>query len=225
MTGIITIFDHEIKVIKDYSQVEDIKKLAHQKYYCGRLNEQDIVFTLGENNPLQLALLTQIMIDNFHIERILFTGQVTPLVPYIKTGDIIIANYFIQPGSDANHMTQAYESDPKLLKMLKDAGDAPHREGRAHTFGTIIQSERPDIEHPRIRAAQQEFGALGIDNGGVAVVYTCHLNDIPFAAIEIVEDKSQSEAKDNLNLMETALKEGFEIKGLILASLATPALV
>jgi adenosylhomocysteine nucleosidase len=219
MNAIITIFEKELEALKDYSLVEDVKKLAGRKFYIGRLNEQNIVFTHTESNQLDLAVTTQIMIDHFAPERVFFTGKAAPLAPYIKTGDIIIANYFVRPGSPAANQNEIFEPDQKLLHNLRTVCDIP-REGRPpHIFGTILDFDAMEPDDPRTKMALQEYGALATDRVGAAFGYVCRENGIPFVAIEIIGGESDEEKQQSDNIINLSIKEAFEIKGMALVEM------
>ncbi len=224
MTGIITIFDRELEALKDYSLVEDIKKFAGRKYFIGKLNEQEIVFAQADNRPLDLALTTQIMINKFPIKRIFFTGQAIILAPYIEKGDIVIANYFIRPSEKENTSNQMFEADQILLQTLRTVCDIPRSDRPPHLFGTLLRWSEKEIDHPRLRMLQQEFGAIAIDNSGTALAYTCGINNIPFAAIDIamaIADDGGPISEERLN---RACQETFELKGLALVELTVSAI-
>jgi adenosylhomocysteine nucleosidase len=223
MNGIITIFESEFEALKDYSLIEDIQKLAHRKYFSGRLNEQQVVFTHIENDPLNLAIATQIMIDHYKVKRILFTCQATPLVPYIKTGDIIVAKYLVQAVAADKRSAPMLEADDLLLNTIRTVCDTHTEDRPPHIFGTILHPGYLEEDTARIRILQQEYGALGIDAGGTAIAHVCILNEIPFAALEIAVEDADSGTAGIREKIERACKEVFEIKGMALVDLTVTA--
>jgi hypothetical protein len=72
MNGIITVFDEELEELKAHSLIEDIKRIGGRKFYYGRMIEQEIVFVKTANNPIDIVMTTQLMIDNFSLSRIFF---------------------------------------------------------------------------------------------------------------------------------------------------------
>ncbi|SYZ73293.1 hypothetical protein TRIP_C21411 [Candidatus Zixiibacteriota bacterium] len=224
MTGIITTFSQELDALKDYSLVEDIKRAGGQRFYIGHLNEQDIVFVLAHNDPLDAALAAQMMIDTFHVKQVIFTSQAFPLAPYIAGGDLIIGNYHIRPAKYDEAERQMLEGDPTLLQTLRTVCDIPRADRPPHIFGTLIDWRVADFDHPRLRMMQQEFGAIAIDSVGAALAHTCHLNETPFAAICITVPSPESAEPVSEDRINRACQGAFELKGLALVELTVSAI-
>ena len=79
------------------------------------------------------AIATQLLIDRFGVDSIIFTGMAGGLVPYIQKQDIVISNFVVQYDVDLTafgrrpgeipELSRLIEADPKLIKSARTAFD------------------------------------------------------------------------------------------------------
>jgi adenosylhomocysteine nucleosidase len=222
MNGIITVFDKELESLKDYSLVEDIRKMAGLKFYLGRLNDQEVVFVKIENGGLGAAAATQAMIDHFPTARIFFTGIAEPIAPFVDDGDLIAANYMVRVFDADNGRPEMYPADEFLLQTIRAICDSPRSGKPPHIFGPIMQRDAAETENPKWKSIRQECGGLACDDAGVAVGFVCARNKIPFAALEIASRESAL-VKPN-SFLDVSIQEAFEIRGLAMIEASIAAI-
>lgn len=222
--GLITVLDREIKAFNELAVIEDIRKFSGHKFSCGRLNEQTVVGTRVSGDPIEIAIATQVMIDRFNPDKILFTGFARGTVPYIEKGDIIIVGYFVDPEGQKLHAGKIIESDETLIQDLRSFCGIRRTGEIGIVFGSVIKSGSFDNDDPLFRTRIQEYGAIALDNGGPAFALTCFLNNIPFVAFAIAGADQEYDRESPANIA-LACREIFELKGMILASMAAPSVL
>lgn len=222
MNGIVTVFDDELAALKDYSLVDDIIKRAGAKFYRGRLNEQNIIFTKVANNPLEAALAAQLLADHFEVTRLFFSGIASPMAPFINDGDLIIANYFIE--SSSPDRTVMFEADEKMLSTIRTVSAVPQRGRNPHIFGAFSKTTPDPVSAARVKNLQREFGIIAADETGAAFAFACRRNSVPFAVIDVAVGSDEIDEKSLNDKYHSSILDLFEIKGLTLVELTLSAL-
>lgn len=222
MNGIVTVFDDELAALRDYSLVDDIIKHAGAKFYRGRLNKQNIIFTKIANNPLEAALAAQLLADRYDVTRLFFSGIALPLAPFINDGDLIIANYFIEISTPDR--TVMFEADEKMLSTIRTVSTVPHRGRNPHIFGALSKTISDPNGQTRAKTFQREYGIIAANETGAAFAFACRRNNIPFAVIDVAVRSDDSEEKNLNEKYHSSILDLFEIKGLTLVELTLTAL-
>jgi adenosylhomocysteine nucleosidase len=209
MIGLIGAMDEEISLFRDNMTDPETITHARMKYITGKLCDQRIVLLKSGIGKVNAAIGTQIMIDRFDIDQIVFSGLAGSLVPNLSAGDVVVANHVVQYDFDLTafgrrvgelpDFGRMIETDPRLLKLacyafdnsLKKGGNSPRM-----MVGTIVSGDRFVSDPRRIEWLQREFGAVATEMEGAAVGFTCFVNDIPFVIIRTISDSGGTEAKD-----------------------------
>lgn len=225
MIGLIGAMEEEISLLKDSMTIKDTTEHAGMTYYTGVLENVDFVLLQSGIGKVNATIGTQIMIDRFDIDRILFTGLAGAMVPHISPGDIVVSNYVVQYDFDLTpfgrrhgelpNVGRMIEADPQLVKLacygfddvFKHVKDAPRL-----TVGTIVSGDRFVSDERQIEWLQREFGAVAIEMEGAAVGYTCFVNKVPFVIMRTISDSASSDAKDEFEkYLSEASKHSFQI--------------
>ena len=133
MIGIIGALDEEIRLISDVLQEPKSLKKAVYSFHRGRLKSKDVVIVKCGVGKVNAVLGTQILIDKFNCEKIIFGGVAGGLLPGLKKGDVVVSSYAIQfdvnltafgrrHGELADH-SRLIEADPSLVNIVSDAFD------------------------------------------------------------------------------------------------------
>ena len=84
MIGIIGAMAEEITLFKANMQVDRTETHAGMEYIVGQLAEQEVVLLQAGIGKVKATIGTQVMIDKFAVETIIFTGLAGALVPNLK---------------------------------------------------------------------------------------------------------------------------------------------
>ncbi len=233
MIGLIGAMSEEISLLRENMEILETSEHAGMSYMTGKLEGQTFVLLQSGIGKVNATIGTQVMIDRFDVDRILFSGLAGAMVPNLSPGDIVVSNYVVQYDFDLTpfgrrhgelpNVGRMIEADPTLVKLacygfddvFKDLKDAPRL-----MVGTIVSGDRFVSDQRQIEWLQREFGAVAIEMEGAAVGYTCHVNKVPFVVMRTISDSASSEAKDEFEkYLNEASKHSYQIINSILKTL------
>jgi len=221
MIGLIGAMAEEVSLFKE--NMEDIRSLnyARMDYMTGYLKEQNVVLLQSGIGKVNATIGTQIMIDRFEVDQIIFTGLAGTLVPHLTRGDVVVSNYVVQ---DVGRMIEA---DPRMVKLACYAFDDNFKYMKGSpqlVVGTIASGDRFVSDPRKIEWLQREFGAVATEMEGAAVGYACHLNEVPFVILRTISDTAGSDAKDEFeSYLKDACNNSFRIVSSILEAVSHKA--
>lgn len=237
MIGLLGAMAEEVALFKENMRVEETRTYARMEYLRGRLHGQEVVLLQSGIGKVNATIGTQILIDRFDIDQVIFTGLAGALVPHLSRGDIVVSNYVVQYDFDLTAFGRRHgelpdvgrmiEADPRLTKLVcyafddafKDVPGAPRL-----VVGTIVSGDRFVSDKRKIDWLQREFGAVATEMEGAAVGYTCHVNGVPFVTLRTISDAAGSGAAEEFDqYLQTASQNSYKIVGSILDVMACRA--
>ena len=162
---------------------------------------------IGKVNAI---ICTEMLIDLYKPDTLIFTGVAGGLLPNMQVGDLVIAIHLIQYDMDLTAFGRRHgevpgqgrmvESDPTLVVKCTDAFDnafdgvdkAPNL-----MLGTVVSGDHFISDTKTLRWLQREFAALATEMEGAAVGYTCHLNALPFVVVRGLSDTAGESASND----------------------------
>ena len=112
--GIIGAMEEEIALLKEKMEIEVIVKKASMEFYQGTLNGREIVVVRSGIGKVNAGLCAQILIDVFHVNRLINTGIAGSLKADIDIGDIVISSDALQHDMDARNFGYARGEIPRM---------------------------------------------------------------------------------------------------------------
>lgn len=230
MIGLIGAMAEEVSLFKENMNVVKSAVFAKMEYLSGSIMGQDVVLLQSGIGKVNASIGTQIMIDKFDVNEIIFTGLAGSLVSHVSRGDVVVANFVVQYDFDLTTFGRRHgelpdigrmvETDPRLMKFACYAFDDVfkyEKDSPKLVVGTIVSGDRFVSDSRKIEWLQREFGAVAAEMEGAAVGYTCHLNEIPFMIIRTISDSAGSDAKDEFeSYLKIASENSFKIVSSIL---------
>lgn len=216
MLGIIGAMDEEVQLLK--SKMTKKKESVHAQIVVttGKIKGVEIALAQSGIGKVNATICTQMMIDLFAPDAMVFTGVAGGLLPNMRACDIIVASHVVQydmnltafgrrhgetPGRD-----RLIECDPDLVASASLAFDqAFAKDDTAPNLmlGTVASGDKFVQDKKTLRWLQREFAALATEMEGAAFGHTCHLNGLPFVVIRSLSDSAGDEASgdftDNLH--------------------------
>ena len=98
--GIITAMQEEFDVMKELMKEMNIIENYHLDFYCGKINNKEVVLVKCGAGKVNSARATQMMIDMFEIEYIINVGVAGSLNDDLEIGDIVIGKTLVQHDFD-----------------------------------------------------------------------------------------------------------------------------
>lgn len=222
MIGIIGAMHEEIMELKSLMKNMEEVKLASFVYYKGVLEDKNIVLVESGIGKVNSSVCTTLLIQNFNVDKIIFTGVAGGIGDNIQVGDIVISSDLVQHDFDVSAFghdlgviprmnTSFFKADEGLKALaiksaLKVFTKEKVREGR------IVSGDQFINDINKINWLKDTFQGEACEMEGASVAHVCHLFDIPFVILRAISDKANEEAKvDFAEFVNLAAKNSKEI--------------
>jgi adenosylhomocysteine nucleosidase len=194
---------------------------AGREFWIGHLHGYDVVVVLSGIGKVAAATTAAILIEQFKVERIVFTGVAGGLGKNVKIGDLVVASSFLQHDLDVSPLFPKYEvpsygvtmfqANAELAGELKQASaavlsDLAHvltkdaiiefglTSPQLHT-GLLISGDRFVSTTTESKKLQQDLPqALAVEMESAAFAQVCHDYKVPFAAVRTISDRADDDA-------------------------------
>lgn len=123
----------EVECLKNDLKNVTEKNFGNRTYYLGTLYGKEVVLTFAKYGKVAAALTTTVLIHEFKVKSLIFTGLAASLKPEIKVGDIVVAKRLYQHDMDTRPLFKKYEvpltgkdffeTDKKLTELAKKASE------------------------------------------------------------------------------------------------------
>lgn len=225
MLAVIGAMREEVTLLRDAMDVAEENVHAGITVSRGDFAGADVVLAQCGIGKVNAAICTQMLIDLYSPDRLIFSGVAGGLMANMRVGDLVVASHLIQFDidltafgrrhgelPDANRMIQ---SDPDLVRAATAAFDAVF-DGQADApnlmIGTVVSGDRFIKDSGTLKWLQREFAALATEMEGAAVGYTCQLSDVPFVVIRGLSDTADENASDDFQAnLETVCRHSFAL--------------
>ncbi len=207
MLGMMGALDEEVDLLRRGMVVADEATHAEIVVTRGDFRGTEIVLAQCGIGKVNAAICTQMLIDLYHPDALIFSGVAGGLLPNMRGGDLIIASHLIQYDMDLTAFGRRHgelpgrdrmiECDPDLVQKATAAYDAAFADGADKPnlmLGTVASGDRFVQDEETLRWLQREFAALGTEMEGAAFGYTCQLNGVPFVVIRGLSDTADENA-------------------------------
>jgi adenosylhomocysteine nucleosidase len=197
---------------------EEVERFLHRMEGATETVKAGIVFRQGEWNgkrvilcksgvgKVNAAVCTQILIDTFRVEAVVFTGVAGALHPSLDIGDIVVSTDCMQHDMDVTALgfpkgtipyavTSVFPASPSLVEAAATAGETLYpgltRRGR------ILSGDQFVASRELVKELHQELEGVCVEMEGASVAQVCHLNGIPFVILRAMSDKADGSAHIN----------------------------
>lgn len=204
--AIIGAMDEEIELFhKEMQQMKETHK-AGITFYSGVLFDQQVVLCKSGVGKVNASICTQILIDQFHVDNVIFTGVAGGVDPALNIGDLVISTECQQHDIDASILGfprgqipfaehSIFPADEKLVAYAVESGK--QFEDVQVICGKVISGDQFIADEEQVKALYQEFNAACVEMEGAAVAQACFLNQVPFVIIRSLSDKADKSAPVN----------------------------
>lgn len=204
--AIIGAMDEEIELF--FKEMQEIKETykAGITFYTGVLFNQHVVLCKSGVGKVNAAICTQILIDQFKVDYVIFTGVAGGVDPSLNIGDLVISTECQQHDLDASilgfprgHIPFAehsiFPADERLISYAVESGKRLN--DVQVVCGKVISGDQFIANKEQVKALYEEFHAACVEMEGAAVAQVCFLNQIPFVIIRSLSDKADQSAPVN----------------------------
>lgn len=202
--AIVSAMHEELSAVLALMPDESRIAAAGRDFYCGHLHGHEVVAVLSRIGKVAAATTATALVERFRVDRIVFTGVAGGLQPGVNTGDVVVADAFMQHDMDASPIFPRYEvplygasrfaTDAALTATLAQAAQAALPGTRVHR-GLVASGDRFVSTTAESRALQQALpDALAVEMEGAAFAQVCHDYGVPFAAVRTISDRADDAA-------------------------------
>ncbi|MFD0671856.1 5'-methylthioadenosine/adenosylhomocysteine nucleosidase [Cohnella sp. GCM10027633] len=206
--GIIGAMQEEIKLLLAHMGDSQSEQRAGLTYYRGTFHGRNVVLTQSGVGKVNAAVCTQILIDKFGADVVLFTGVAGAVDPELNIGDIVISSSSLQHDVDVTALgfprgtipyqtVSEYAADEGLVRLAQAAGEKLFP-GRLRT-GKVLSGDQFIADREVVRGLYEELGGACTEMEGASVAQVCHMNGIPHVIIRSMSDKADGSAHVNFS--------------------------
>jgi adenosylhomocysteine nucleosidase len=204
--GLIGAMNEEIELlVKHMEDVRETEK-AGIVYREGRFCGKEVVVCRSGVGKVNAAACTQILIDRFHVEAVIFTGVAGALDPALDIGDIVVSTECMQHDMDVTALgfargvipyaeTSVFAADA-LLQELAYASSEKLFPGRT-ARGRVLSGDQFIASRETVRRLREELQGACTEMEGSAVAQVCAMNGVPYVVIRSMSDKADGSAHVN----------------------------
>lgn len=207
--GIIGAMDSEIARFLDEMELLDSVRIQGITYHRGKLCHVPVVVCKSGVGKVNAAICTQILIDRFQVESVIFTGVAGALHPNLEIGDLVISTECQQHDIDASPLgfpkgtipfqeTSVFPADAHLIEWATSAGE--QIKGVKVLTGKVLSGDQFISDVEMVKHLRDQFNGYCVEMEGAAVAHVCHLSKIPYVVIRSMSDRADHSAQ--VNFME-----------------------
>ncbi|MBN2983451.1 MULTISPECIES: 5'-methylthioadenosine/adenosylhomocysteine nucleosidase [Cohnella] len=175
-------------------------------YVIGSLHDRKVAVCKSGVGKVNAAVCTQVLIDRFLADKIIFTGVAGAVDPSLEIGDIVVGSSCLQHDIDVTPLgfkrgvipyqdVSEWKGDDTLIRMAVEAGERLYP-GRCRT-GVILSGDQFVADRDVVRALHEQFGGACTEMEGAAVAQVCAMNGVPHVIIRSMSDKADGSAHVN----------------------------
>lgn len=220
--GLIGAMDEEIALFLKEMERERTEEYAGISYYLGRLAGRSVVICRSGVGKVNAAICTQVLIDRFQVEAVIFTGVAGALDPELDIGDIVVSSSCQQHDVDVTPLglskgaipfqkVSEFPADPALIRLAQEAA-AAWTEGRVIT-GKVLSGDQFIADKEIVHQLREQLSGTCVEMEGAAVAHVCHLNGVPFVVIRSMSDRADHSA--DVNFQEFAAVAARRSNGIV----------
>lgn len=206
--GIISAMSSEKKYLLEQSEIEETVVYGNMEYHIGTLCGKDVVITSAGVGKSFAAAGAALMLDNFNITEVIFTGiaggvgDATKVLDIVISTDLVMHDYGDQTNDgfvwDASWTEDGYiPADTALCAKTYAAALGVVGKENVH-LGTIATGDQFIASEIYVAELQNKFNAIACEMEGCAVALICHNNDVPFVVIRAMSDKADGKANSSI---------------------------
>ncbi|WP_127588426.1 5'-methylthioadenosine/adenosylhomocysteine nucleosidase [Paenibacillus koleovorans] len=204
--GLIGAMAEEIQLIEERLEGLRATEKAGIRFMEGRLNGKDVVLCKSGVGKVNAAVCTQLLIDTFDVDAIVFTGVAGALAPELSIGDIVISTDCQQHDVDVTALgfprgtipfaeQSVFPAHPALVDLAYEASRVGF-EGLA-VKGRVLSGDQFIASRETVRQLHEELQGACTEMEGAAVAQVCAMNGVPYVVIRSMSDKADGSAHVN----------------------------
>ena len=205
--GILSALEVESNIILKKMTDKKVSVIAGMTFTKGLIHGKEAVLATCGVSKVNAALFTQIMIDHFKPDGILFTGVAGSMDRSIKQMDLVVADKLTFHDVNPHQLEFCFPNqiwfytDEELSNLIRV-------NAKGSMIGPIITGDQFITSKERWKELKERFPeALAVEMEGCAVAHACYVNEVPFAIIRCISDLADNGAEDSYDAFEKKAAE------------------
>ena len=197
--GIIGAMKEEVEVLKNEMNVNNEITQANMTFYEGEFLGKDVVVVTCGIGKVNAAVCSQILINQFDIDKVINVGIAGGLKANVYPGDIVIADNLVQHDMDVRFFGDAlgqiprldtfdFKCDEYLVNIAKTSIEKV--EGSNCFVGRVVSGDQFIHEADKLKELDKNFNAYACEMEGASIGQVCYLNKTPFVVIRSISDNA-----------------------------------
>lgn len=197
--AIMAAMEEEIRSIRQLIEDPSEVRIGWYPVVQGAVQNHHLITLLTDGGKALAAAGTQLLIDRFQPDLVIFVGAAGALSPNLTVGDMVIGTKFkqhdfdITPLASDNYTGQPWvETNAQLLAYLQSVQDGHH-----FKFGSILTGDQSIANTQQKNRLYQDFKGDCVEMEGWAVACVSRLNITPFVVIRVITDHADDQARES----------------------------
>lgn len=172
----------------------------------GTYFDKQVVVCRTGVGKVNAAVTTQILIDSFGVEAVIFTGVAGALDPELNIGDLVISSECMQHDMDVTALgfprgvipyeaNSTFEADSKLVELAVASGEKLFA-GKVKK-GRVLSGDQFIASREVVASLYEELGGVCVEMEGASVAQVCSMNATPYVVLRSMSDKADGSAHVN----------------------------
>lgn len=218
--GIICAFGEEGQNILQAMDITNVVQRVKTYFYEGKFHGHNVVMVICGMGKVSSALCTQVLIDTFKVDIVIFPGIAGCVNPELKIGDTVIAAETLYHDVNRNEegveedtpysfFRKRFQTDQELLMklkahfaeksypvpaVLKKLRGQEESDQVKIVFGRVLTGDQFITTRAKVEALHTQYQGDCVEMEGAAVAQTCALNEKPFLVIRSLSDLADEDA-------------------------------
>lgn len=204
--GLIGAMNEEIELFHAHLRDVQTEERAGITFFSGLFYGKPVVVCKSGVGKVNAAVCTQLLIDRFEVDAVLFTGVAGAVDPELSIGDIVVSSESMQHDVDVTALGFARGMIPYQESSVFAASDdlrdrafeASKRifEGNVK-IGRVLSGDRFMADRDAVKELYEQLGGSCVEMEGAAVAQVCAMYRIPYVVIRSMSDKADGSAHVN----------------------------
>lgn len=221
--GILAAMEEEISLVTEMIEAPVHTELGGRVFVQGNINGIDCVAVFSKWGKVAAAITATLLIEHFHIDKLIFIGTAGALSDKLNVGDIVVSRRLVQHDLDARPLMPRFQipltdksfidSDRQLSELAVKSVNKLMQKDFAEIVGVEVQQEfsfvKPILYEGDIASGDQFINSnekrnelvsllpevLCVEMEGAAVAQVCQEFGMPFTVIRIISDRANHDAR------------------------------
>lgn len=210
--GIIGAMEEEVEILKSHMENVTKKVKASMEFFYGFIQEKEVIVVRSGIGKVNMAVCTQILIDDFQVSALINTGVAGSLRNEINIGDIVLSKDTMQHDVDATGFgykkgeiprmeTSIFKGDEELINLAKQCCEKVNQDIQCFV-GRVVTGDQFISDGEKKQELIKSFDGYCTEMEGAAMGQVAYLNQVPFVVIRAISDKADHSAEMNYQEFE-----------------------